>query len=95
MGHNVRLWSGQPIDATTGIPLGTLACVRINRAYTDWFSIHRGVKPCLMCASPWVFHLFKESYVRDIKDDKEDCESKSYFLSACCTLTIKSYYHRR
>lgn len=45
VGYNVRLWSGQPIDATTGIPLGTLASVRINRAFTDWFSIHRGLSP--------------------------------------------------
>ncbi|CAG9134602.1 unnamed protein product [Plutella xylostella] len=45
------------------------ACVRINGAYTDWFGIHRGVRQGCV-ASPWLFNLFMDSCLKDMKDDE-------------------------
>ncbi|GBP64064.1 hypothetical protein EVAR_44147_1 [Eumeta japonica] len=43
------------------------AFVRINEAYTDWFDIRRGVRQeCI--ASPWLFNLFMDSCLHDLKE---------------------------
>ncbi|XP_048489161.1 uncharacterized protein LOC125491386 [Plutella xylostella] len=62
------------VDSHLTRALGSLyressACVRINGAYTDWFDIHRGVRQGCV-ASPWLFNLFMDSCLKDMKDDE-------------------------
>lgn len=45
------------------------ACVRIEGAYTEWFSIQKGVRQGCV-ASPWLFNLFMDNCLTDLKESE-------------------------
>lgn len=58
---------GNLIRALKSLYDGSSACVRINGAYSDWFAIGKGVRQGCV-ASPWLFNLFMDSCLDDLKD---------------------------
>ncbi|GBP92796.1 hypothetical protein EVAR_67508_1 [Eumeta japonica] len=57
------------------------ACIRINRAYIDWSHICRGVRH-LCVASPWLFDLFMDSCLYNLKE--YECELRMDELFVKC-----------
>ena len=43
------------------------SCVRINEAYTEWFSIDKGIRQGSV-ASPWLFNLFMNSCLNNLEE---------------------------
>ncbi|GBP14546.1 hypothetical protein EVAR_7812_1 [Eumeta japonica] len=71
------------IQALHSLCRGSSAYVRINRAYTDWFDIRRGVtEGCV--ASSWLFNLFMDSCLYDLKE--YECGLRMDELSVKCLL---------
>ncbi|GBP20549.1 hypothetical protein EVAR_78928_1 [Eumeta japonica] len=55
------------IQALQSLYRGSSACVKINGTYTDWFDIRSGVRQACV-ASPWLFNLFMDICLYDLKE---------------------------
>ncbi|KAI5644408.1 reverse transcriptase (RNA-dependent DNA polymerase) domain-containing protein [Phthorimaea operculella] len=61
--------SSSLIRALKSLYKDSSACVRINGAYTELFNIEKGVRQGCV-ASPWLFNLFMDSCLTDLKENR-------------------------
>lgn len=71
------------VQALKSLYKDSSACVRINGSYTDWFNIEKGVRQGCV-ASPWLFNLFMDSCLQDLKGD--ECGLRMEGLRVKCLL---------
>ncbi|GBP52878.1 hypothetical protein EVAR_39042_1 [Eumeta japonica] len=70
-----------PLPVIYPSPAIASSFVRINRAYTDWLNIRRGVRQGCV-ASSLLFKLFMDNCVYDLTEYK--CKLRMYELSVQC-----------
>ncbi|GBP79852.1 Retrovirus-related Pol polyprotein from type-2 retrotransposable element R2DM; Endonuclease [Eumeta japonica] len=71
------------IQALQSLYRSASACVKVIGTYTDWFDIHRSVRQRCV-ASPWLFNLFMDSCLQDLKE--YECRLRMNELSLKCYL---------
>jgi hypothetical protein len=76
------------VQALKSLYKDSSGCVRINGSYTNWFHIERGVRQGCV-ASPWLFNLFMDSCLQDLKDQSDlldECGLRMEGLRVKCLL---------